>query len=58
MYIFIIEMGRKKKYATLEEIAEAKKRWAKNFYERNKDKLNKASMEKYYELRKNLQSNN
>jgi hypothetical protein len=51
-------MGRKKKYITPEELAEAKKRWAKKFYERNKDKLNKASMEKYYELRKNLQSNN
>jgi hypothetical protein len=44
-------MGRKKKYITPEEMAEAKKRWAKNFYERNKDKLNKASMEKYYEKR-------
>ena len=51
-------MGRKKKYNTPEEIAEAKKRYAKNFYERNKERLNKKSMEKYYELRKNLQSNN
>ena len=51
-------MGRKKKYNTPEELAEAKKQWAKNFYERNKERLNNASMEKYYELRKNLQSNN
>lgn len=42
-------MGRKKKYITPEDIAAAKKRWAKKFYERNKDKLNKKSMEKYYE---------
>ena len=49
-------MGRKKKYNTLEELANAKKQWAKNFYERNKEKLNKASMEKYYE--KKFRSNN
>ena len=51
-------MGRKKKYNTPEELANAKRQYAKNFYERNKERLNKASMEKYYELRKNLQSNN
>jgi hypothetical protein len=55
-FIFIFDMGRKKKYNTPEEIAEAKKRWAKNFYERNKDRLNKNSMEKYYEKRNNLQN--
>lgn len=51
-------MGRKKKYNTPEELADAKKRWAKNFYSRNKDRINKTAMEKYYELRKNLQSDN
>ena len=51
-------MGRKKKYNTPDELANARKRWAKNFYLRNKERLNKASMEKYYELRKNLQSDN
>jgi hypothetical protein len=50
-------MGRKKKYLTHEEKLEAQRVWNKKFYESNKDKLNKASMEKYYELRKNLQSN-
>jgi hypothetical protein len=50
-------MGRKKKYNTPEEIAEAKKLWAKNFYERNKERLNKASMKKYYELQESLRAN-
>jgi hypothetical protein len=51
-------MGRKKKYNTPEELAEAKRQYAKNFYERNKTRLNNASMKKYYELRKNIQSDN
>lgn len=51
-------MGRKKKYHTKQEQLDAQKVWNKNFYERNKERLNKASMKKYYELRKNLQSNN
>ena len=50
-------MGRKKKYNTPEELAEAKRQYAKNFYERNKTRLNTASMEKYYEKRNNLQNN-
>ena len=49
-------MGRKKKYNTPEELAEAKKQYAKNFYERNKERLNNASMKKYYEERHNLQN--
>jgi hypothetical protein len=48
-------MGRKKKYNTPEELAAAKKLHAKNFYERNKIRLNNASMKKYYEK---IQSNN
>lgn len=51
-------MGRKKKYNIPEELAEAKRQYAKNFYKRNKERLNNASMEKYYELRKNIQSDN
>jgi len=51
-------MGRKKKYNTPEELAAAKKQWAKDFYERNKERLNNTSMKKYYELRKNLRSDN
>lgn len=48
-------MGRKKKY-TDEELIEAQKKWSKSYYDRNKEKINKKAMEKYYELRKNLQS--
>lgn len=48
-------MGRKKKYNTPEELAEAKRQYAKKFYERNKERLNNASMKKYYEK---VQSNN
>jgi hypothetical protein len=51
-------MGRKKKYNTPEELAKAKKQWAKNFYERNKEKLNNASMERYYEQKRNNLQNN
>lgn len=51
-------MGRKKKYNTPEELAEAKKQWAKNFYERNKERLNNTSMEKYYEQKRNNLQNN
>jgi hypothetical protein len=51
-------MGRKKKYFTKEQKLEAQRKWNKKFYAHNKEKLNKASMEKYYELRENLQSNN
>jgi hypothetical protein len=41
-------MGRKKKYHTSEEIKEAQNKWAKEYYYRNKDKINKKTMEKYY----------
>ena len=51
-------MGRKKKYFTEDEKKEAQRKWVREYYQRNKEKLNKNSMEKYYELRKNLQSNN
>jgi hypothetical protein len=50
-------MGRKKKY-TEEELKAAQRAWSKSYYERNKEKINKKTMEKYYELRKNLQSDN
>ena len=51
-------MGRKKKYNTLEEKREAQNQWAREYYERNKDLIDKKAKEKYYELRKNLQSIN
>ena len=47
-------MGRKKKYQTLEEQKDARKRWNDSYYQKNKDKI----MERYYELRKNIQPNN
>jgi hypothetical protein len=51
-------MGRKKKYQTNEEQMEAKRiRWNK-WYEKNKQALNSHRMRKYYELRKDIQSNN
>ena len=50
-------MGRKKKY-TKAELKEAQRKWSKSYYDRNKQIINDKAMEKYYELRKNLQSDN
>jgi hypothetical protein len=49
-------MGRLKKYITEQEKIEAQRDWAKEYYHRNKEVINKKTMEKYYELRKNIQS--
>ena len=46
-------MGRKRKYFTKEEIKEANRKKARRYYYHHKDKINKKSMEKYYE-RKNM----
>ena len=51
-------MGRLKKYKTEQEKVEAQRIWAKEYYHRNKEKINKKAMEKYYGLQKNLQSDN
>jgi len=51
-------MGRLKKYNTAEEKKEAQQKWVREYYYRNKEFLNKRQMEKYYELRKNIQSDN
>lgn len=51
-------MGRLKKYKTEEEKKEAQKKWANQYYHRNKEKINKKAMEKYYGLQKNLQPDN
>ena len=51
-------MGRLKKYKTEQEKIEAQRDWAKEYYHRNKEVINKKTMEKYYELRKNIQSDN
>ena len=42
-------MGRKRKYKTKEEILEARRRWALEYYLRNMDKCRKKRMERYYE---------
>lgn len=47
-------MGRKQKYKTNEERKEAQRRWAREYYHRNKDKINKRAMEKYYEKRNKM----
>jgi hypothetical protein len=51
-------MGRLKKYSTEEEKKDAQKKWANQYYYRNKEKINKRAMEKYYELQKNIRRNN
>lgn len=51
-------MGRKKKYNTEEEKREAQRKWNREYYIKNKQKINTHRMEVYYELQKNLQSNN
>ena len=47
-------MGRKPKYKTEEEKREAQKKWANEYYHRNKENINKKAMEKYYESQKNI----
>lgn len=42
-------MGRKRKYHTDEEQKEAQRKWAREYYHRNKDEINKKAMERYYE---------
>ena len=51
-------MGRSKKYSTEEERKEVQKKWANEYYHRNKEKINKKAMEKYYELQRDIQPNN
>lgn len=46
-------MGRIKKYSTEYEKKEAQKKWAKEYYYRNKNIINKKTMEKYYGRKKN-----
>jgi len=44
-------MGRKKKYNTEEEKQDAQRKWALEYYHRNKDGINKKTMKGYYEQR-------
>lgn len=48
-------MGRLRKYNTKQEQVEAQRAWSRKYYDQNKDTLNKKTMEKYHELRKNIQ---
>jgi hypothetical protein len=51
-------MGRKKKYSTLEEKKAAQNKWAREYYERNKEIIDNKAKEKYNERkRNNLQDN-
>ena len=42
-------MGRKQKYKTENEQLEAKRRWRREWYDRNKERVNRERMRKYYE---------
>ena len=44
-------MGRKKKYFTEEEKKNAQQQWVREYYERNKEKLNTKAKEKYHEFK-------
>lgn len=50
-------MGRLKKYETNEEKIEAQRRWAREYYYRNKEKINKKTMKKYYEKNNDRKGN-
>jgi hypothetical protein len=42
-------MGRKKKYLTEEDKKLAQQRWVREYYARNREKLNKKAKDGYYE---------
>jgi hypothetical protein len=44
-------MGRKKKYLTEDEKKLAQQRWVREYYQRNKERLNSIAKEKYHECR-------
>ncbi len=50
-------MGRLKKYKTEQEKIEAQRIWAREYYHRNKEIINKKTMKKYYETKKDGDSN-
>lgn len=41
-------MGRIKKYFTKEQKAKMNRKWALEYYYRNRERINKRAMEKYY----------
>ena len=50
-------MGRKKLNRTREELLKQQRNRAKRYYERNKERLNEESMERYWKSKRNLQDN-
>jgi hypothetical protein len=46
-------MGRKRKYTTKEEIRIAKNESYMRFYERNKERIKKEKLRRYYEIKRN-----
>lgn len=48
-------MGRKKKYHTEEELLEAQRVWNREYYERNKEKINSKRMKEYYERKNKME---
>lgn len=47
-------MGRLKKYKTEEDRRESQRRWAREYYYRNRETINKKAMEKYYEQKNKI----
>jgi hypothetical protein len=45
-------MGRNKKYATFEEKKEAQKKWSKEYYWKNKEKIDERIRENYRNTKK------
>ena len=50
-------MGRMKLYRTKEQLLAMQRVRAAKYYQRNKERLNDASMQRYWESKRNLQSN-
>ncbi len=50
-------MGRKKKYHTIEEQRVANNKARKKYYEKNKEKIRAARMEKYYATNRRTEKN-
>ena len=48
LYIFI-GMGRKKIYKTEEELLEKKRQWKMDYYNRNKEELQKKNLKRYHD---------
>jgi len=44
--------GRKSKYNTEQERKEAQIRWSREYYERNKEKIRKKNLRRYYEKKR------